>query len=268
VTRKHPAEEARDLIGKALAAVQDDPAAGQSLGLLASTLAGAQSNLFDATKFNPSHPLAIEDMRKAMEYLARSLQLLQDIKSGSTAVGVAQSSVAKSLATLYSATQGSRAPSVPPPPPGLRGPLGSASPPVPGRSPQPSAPRRSPGAAPPPSDEDRRLRTLQLNVESTLDMQSDTQFYTGLSGRIDEGGIFVATFDVKPINSKISVSFNLPGGETIVAKGFVRWVREYNPTEPNIVPGMGVGFTELRESDRRAIERYLEQRAPLFYDDE
>lgn len=258
---KHPAEEARDLIGKALAAVQDDPAAEHALGLLASTLAGAQSNLFDATKFNPSHPLAVEDMRKAMEYLARSLQLLQDIKSSSAAVGVAQSSVAKSLATLYSATQGSRAPSVPPPPPVLR-PTGSAAPPASG------APRRSPGAAPPPSDEDRRLRTLQLQVESTLDMQSDTQFYTGLSGRIDEGGIFVATFDVKPINSKISVSFNLPGGETIVAKGFVRWVREYNPAEPNIVPGMGVGFTELREADRRAIERYLEQRAPLFYDDE
>lgn len=269
MTRKHPAEEARDLIGKALAAVQDEPAAEKALGLLASTLAGAQSNLFDATKFNPSHPLAIEDMRKAMEYLARSLQLLQDIKANSPAVGVASSSVAKSLATLYTATQGSRAPSVPPPPPPrLRGAAGSAPPPAPGRSPAPGAPRRSPGAAPPPSDEDRRLRTLQLQVESTLDMQSDTQFYTGLSGRIDEGGIFVATFDVKPINSKISVSFNLPGGETIVAKGFVRWVREYNPNEPNIVPGMGVGFSELRESDRRAIERYLEQRAPLFYDDE
>jgi Tfp pilus assembly protein PilZ len=270
VTRKHPAEEARDLIGKALAAVQDDPAAESSLGLLASTLAGAQSNLFDATKFNPSHPLAIEDMRKAMEYLARSLQLLQDIKASSAAVGVASSSVAKSLATLYTATQSVRAPSVPPPPPGLRPPLGGLPPPppIPGRSPPPGGPRRSPGAAPPPSEEDRRLRTLQLQVESTLDMQSDTQFYTGLSGRIDEGGIFVATFDIKPINSKISVSFNLPGGETIVARGFVRWVREYNPVQPNIVPGMGVGFSELGEKDRRAIERYLEQRAPLFYDDE
>lgn len=135
----------------------------------------------------------------------------------------------------------------------------------------PSAPpgsrRRDPGVAPPPSEADKRLRTLQLQVESTLDMQSESQFYTGLSGRIDEGGIFVATFDIKPINSKVSVSFTLPSGETVVTKGFVRWVREYNPANPDVVPGMGVGFTELRESDRKAIERYLEQRAPLFYDD-
>ncbi len=249
MTQKHPAEEARDLIGLALGAVQEDAAAEASLGLLASTLAGAQSNLFDATRQPPNHPVAIEGMRKAMEFLARALQLLQDIAADSQAAQVAASSVAKSLAKLYSATAGAR-PSAPPPAPRIVSPL------------------RDPGVAPPPTDEDRRLKTMQLQVESTLDMISDTQFYTGLSGRIDEGGIFVATFDIKPINSKVSVSFNLPAGDTIVTKGFVRWVREYNPANPDTVPGMGVGFTELSVRDRAAIERYLEQRAPLFYDDE
>jgi uncharacterized protein (TIGR02266 family) len=250
VAQRHPAEEARDLIGAALGAVQEDPAAESALGLLASTLAGAQSNLFDATKFAPNHPIAVEDMRKAMEFLARALQLLQDIEGNSKAVQVAASSVAKSLATLYSATQAPNRISAPPPAPSGQ---------VQGR--------RDPGVAPPPSDADKRLKTMQLQVESTLDMQSDTQFYTGLSGRIDEGGIFVATFDVKPINSKISVSFSLPSGEAIVAKGFVRWVREYNPANPDVVPGMGVGFSGLSDADRRAIERYVEKRAPLFYDD-
>jgi Tfp pilus assembly protein PilZ len=246
VTQRHPAEEARDLIGKALGAVQDDPAAESALGLLASTLAGAQANLFDAIRKPPNHPVSAEGMRKAMEFLARALQLLQDIAAESKAVQVAASSVAQSLATLFAATANARA-SVPPP--------------------RPAAARRDPGVAPPPTDEDRRLKTMQLQIESTLDMQSDTQFYTGLSGRIDEGGIFVATFDIKPINSKIAVSFNLPTGETIVTKGFVRWVREYNPANPDTVPGMGVGFTELSARDRAAIERYLEQRAPLFYED-
>lgn len=250
MAQQHPAEEARDRIGEALAAVQDDPAAESALGLLASTLAGAQSNLFDATKFAPNHPIAVEDMRKAMEFLARALQLLQDIDTNSKAVQVAASSVAKSLAALYSATQAPTAPSQPP---------SAQAGQVQGR--------RDPGVAPPPSEEDRRLKTMQLQVESTLDMQSDTQFYTGLSGRIDEGGIFVATFDVKPINSKVSVSFTLPSGEAIVTKGFVRWVREYNPANPDVVPGMGVGFTGLSDADRKAIERYAEKRAPLFYDD-
>lgn len=258
MAQKHPAEEARDLIGKALGAIQDDPAAESSLGLLASTLAGAQSNLFEASKYTPAHAVAIDDMRKAMEFLARALQLLQDIKSNSDAVQIAASSVAKSLAALYSATQGARPSATPPPAVGLAGMAIGQSPP---------GTRRDPGVAPPPSDEDKRLRTLQLQVENTLDMQSDTQFYTGLSGRIDEGGIFIATFDIKPINSKIAVSFSLPSGEAIVTKGFVRWVREYNPANPDLVPGMGVGFTDLKPEDRKAIERYLEHRAPLFYDD-
>ena len=83
VKQKHPADETRDLIAKALEAIQDDRTAEKSLGLLASTLAGSQSNLFDASKFPPNHPVAIEDMRKAMEFLARALQLLQDLKAES-----------------------------------------------------------------------------------------------------------------------------------------------------------------------------------------
>jgi len=243
----------RDLIGKALEAVQNDPAAERALGQLASTLAGAQSNLFDATQYAPDHPVAIDNMRKAMEFLARSLQLLQDLEADSKPVQVAASAVAKSLATLYSATQAPRPGAPTPPPP----------PPPPGSAPA----RHDPGVAPPPTDEDRRLQTMQLQVESTLDMMSDTTFYTGLSGRIDEGGIFIATFDIKPINSKVAVNFSLPSGENIVTKGFVRWVRDYNPANPDLVPGMGVGFMELADADRQAIERYLEQRAPLLYDD-
>jgi uncharacterized protein (TIGR02266 family) len=250
VTEKHPAEDARGFIGEALEAVQDDASAEDALSLLATTLAGAQASLFEASRFAPRHALAVQGMRKAMEFLARALQLLQDLKASSKAVEIAASAVASSLTTLYAAVQ---------PKPGAA-PSGVGGVALGDRP-------RDPGVAPPPSDKDRRLKTMQFQVENALDMQSDTQFYTGLSGRIDEGGIFVATFDIRPINTKVAVSFTLPGGETIVTKGHVRWVREYNPDNPDVVPGMGVGFIELTDQDRLAIERYLEQRAPLFYDD-
>ncbi len=100
-TEKHPAETSRELIGEALAAVQEDPAAGSALSMLATTLASAQSNLFEASKYAPDHRVAVKDMKKAMEFLARALQLLQDIDSDSKAIEVAQGAVASSLATLF-----------------------------------------------------------------------------------------------------------------------------------------------------------------------
>ncbi len=266
-TEKHPAEESRELIGEALGAVQEEPAAEQALGLLASTLASAQSNLFEAAKYPPDHPVSVKDMRKAMEFLARALQLLQDLDTKSKAVEVASGAVANSLSTLYKVAQ-------PPPPseePDKAPPAGTGAT-RPSQVPLVDRPelrrQRGPGAAPPPTEEDLRMQTMQLQLDSTLDMDSETHFYTGLSGRIDEGGIFVATFDVKPINHKIAVSFTLPSGETVVTKGLVRWVREFNPANPDQVPGMGVSFIQLRDVDRKAIERFLERKAPILYDEE
>ena len=86
---KHPAEQSKDLIGQALAAVQEDEAAESALGLLASSLANAQSNLFEAAKYAPDHPVSVKDMKKAMEFLARALQLLQDLDFKSKSVEVA-----------------------------------------------------------------------------------------------------------------------------------------------------------------------------------
>lgn len=262
----HPAESSKELIGKALAAVQEDPAAGSALGLLASTLASAQSNLFEAAKYAPDHRVSIKDMKKAMEFLARALQLLQDIDSGSKAVEIASGAVAQSLANLYKVVQ----PSGPAEPKAEELPKGSSR--RPSRVPLADQTRlkkpKGPGAAPPPTEADLRCKTMQLQVESTLDMDSETHFYTGLSGRIDEGGIFVATFDIKPINSKIAVSFTLPSGETVVTKGLVRWFRDYNPENPDQVPGMGVSFIQLRDVDRKAIESFLERKAPILYDEE
>jgi uncharacterized protein (TIGR02266 family) len=252
---EHPAEQAKALIGQALAAIQDDRAAEGQLAVLASTLASAQRNLFAAGNNPPSSLESVQEMRAAMELLARALQILQDLKSTSSAVGVAAKSVASCLATLFGATQNApKTPSRPPPPPPPAVAVGAR--------------QRDPGVAPPPTMDDRRMKTIQLQLDSVIDVHGDTTFYTGLSGNIDEGGIFIATFDQKPINSKIAVSFTLPSGDAVITRGTVRWLREYNPANPDVVPGMGVRFMDLRDRDRKVIEKFLETKAPLFYDDE
>ena len=47
----------------------------------------------------------------------------------------------------------------------------------------------------------------------------------------------------------------------------VRWTRLFN-AESDMPPGMGLRFMELSPGSDTAIERFLKEREPLFYDDE
>ncbi len=222
-----------------LEACQSDPELGEALEKLAGHLAKAQGKLFPAIKLPPTSPDAIDMMRKAMDHLAGALKTLQDIQTESPAVGVAAASIAKSLKTLHPIIQAAKEKAaqvfIPPP-----------------------------GAA---KTGEILDNTFNVNVNTVLSMNTDHQFYTGFSEDIDEGGIFVATFEPKPMESKVLVNFKLPGGRPVTARGIVHFVREYNPMTPEMAPGMGVKFTDLLPNDKKAIEEHIQSRAPMFYDD-
>ena len=114
--------------------------------------------------------------------------------------------------------------------------------------------------------ERRRFPRKPLQVE--VGVYTETNFYQGFSENISEGGIFVATYDIKPTGEVIELEFKLPGEEEpIRVKGEVRWVREYNPANPDMIPGMGIQFIELSEEAGKKIEKFIrEQREPYFYD--
>jgi uncharacterized protein (TIGR02266 family) len=236
----HPAEVARNHIMAGLEACQADPALVGALEQLAQNLAKAQGKLFPAIKLPADSPGAIDMMRRSMEHLAQALKTLQDLQIESSAIGVAAASIAKALKTLHPVVQEAKERlsklSVPPPKPAGAG--------------KPAAPE-----------------AVAINVNTVLSMNTDHQFYTGFSENIDEGGIFVATFEPKPVDAPVIVNFKLPGGHPVTARGVVQWVREYNPMTPEMAPGMGVKFTDLLPSDKRAIEEFAKKRAPLFYDD-
>ena len=218
-----------------LEACQADSSLAVTLEALAKSLAQAQAKLFPASKLEPDSPAAIDMMRRAMEYLAQALKVLQDIEGGGDAVGAAASAIAKSLKTLHPVVQAAKEEAA------------------------------SMSVVPP---EKRDSEPMPVNVNTMLNMNTDHQFFNGFSENIEEGGIFVATFDPKPMDSKVIVNFKLPGGRPVTARGTVQFVREYNPMTPDVAPGMGVKFTDLLASDKSAIEDYLKQRAPMFYDDE
>jgi uncharacterized protein (TIGR02266 family) len=232
----HPAETAREHIMDGLEACQSDPALADSLEALTQSLAKAQSKLFPASQLSPDDPAAMDMIRRAMEYLAQALKLLQDVSDRGEAVERASVSIARALKTLHPAVLVAK---------------------------QEAAKRSS---VPPPEAETTG-DTLSVNVNTMLNMTTDHQFYNGFSENIEEGGIFVATFDPKPVSAKVVVNFKLPGGHPVTARGVVQFVRDYNPLTPETAPGMGVKFTDLLKEDKTAIERYLKQRAPMFYDD-
>lgn len=104
----------------------------------------------------------------------------------------------------------------------------------------------------------------RVAVAVDIHLASDSQFFSGLSGDISEGGLFLSTYRPLPIGSAVDLEFSLPGSAAPVhARGEVRWLREHSTDQPR---GVGIAFDELAEEDRDLIHRFCTVRPPLYYD--
>jgi uncharacterized protein (TIGR02266 family) len=113
--------------------------------------------------------------------------------------------------------------------------------------------------------ERRRVPRVPLQTEVTIEGHSN--FYTGFTQDISTGGLFVCTKQLLPVGTKIDLVFRLPDGKRIAVKGEVRWVRDIAFSSSEALPGMGIQFENLRPEDLEAVERFVKERAPLFYDE-
>jgi uncharacterized protein (TIGR02266 family) len=119
--------------------------------------------------------------------------------------------------------------------------------------------------------ERRTSPRVELELEVTL--ESDSNFYTGLTQDISSGGIFVSTHQLRRIGEHVMVKFKLPGSATPIAvESEVRWLREAGPIHDHrsvdYPPGMGLRFLTLSSESRLAIAAFLKARDSIFYDDE
>ncbi|MEN9797707.1 MAG: hypothetical protein RL653_1403, partial [Pseudomonadota bacterium] len=130
-----------------------------------------------------------------------------------------------------------------------------------------AAPKTAPGkpVAKPPAAPNRERKRVRM--EASVDLESETNFFTGFSTDISEGGLFVATVDLLPIGSEIELRFTLPSGRSVDVHGVVRWRREVNDRQPEIFPGMGVQFRSLEPTAASAIQQFVGTREPLFFPD-
>lgn len=107
----------------------------------------------------------------------------------------------------------------------------------------------------------------RVQLKANINLGSDSNFFTGFSTDISEGGIFVATVETVPRGTKVDLDFTLPGGRPLKASGVVRWLREPNDHTPQLMPGMGVQFQDLPAEVASLISDFVRKREPLFFPD-
>jgi uncharacterized protein (TIGR02266 family) len=106
-----------------------------------------------------------------------------------------------------------------------------------------------------------------VQLKTNINLGSDSNFFTGFSTDISEGGVFVATVETVPRGTTVDLDFTLPGGRPLKASGVVRWLREPNNHMPELMPGLGVQFEGLQPEVASLISDFVRKREPLFFPD-
>lgn len=107
----------------------------------------------------------------------------------------------------------------------------------------------------------RRLKP-RIRLETAIDLHSSSNFFTGVTENISDGGLFLAT-DVPFVEgTEVDLAFSLPGGVEVRARGIVRWIRDGSD---GLSRGVGVAFTFLSDSAQDAVEAFLSKREPIIH---
>lgn len=112
-----------------------------------------------------------------------------------------------------------------------------------------------------------RREAARVQVSAEVGVYSDSNFFTGFTEDISEGGLFIATYDLEPIGTIIEVEFTLPGNHALKLEGEVRWLRDPIEAADGMFPGMGVRFVNLDPREKELLQEFCAARPPLFYDE-
>jgi uncharacterized protein (TIGR02266 family) len=130
-----------------------------------------------------------------------------------------------------------------------------------------ASPAADPFAAPTAEQAAKEAREhKRLPFEVNVTSMSEHNFFAGLSLNISEGGLFVSTHHRHPVGTQIELQLLFPGDdEPVTVQTEVRWIRVHNEGSDQ-GPGLGLKFVDLRPEVRSKINRFVRNRAPLFYD--
>jgi uncharacterized protein (TIGR02266 family) len=117
--------------------------------------------------------------------------------------------------------------------------------------------------------DDERRSSPRYQVQVEVGMQTESNFYTGLTQDLSGGGVFVATNQIRPVGERIKVLLTLPGQtEPFEILTEVRWIRSSTLSRGVDDPGMGLRFLQMSPRARKVIGDFITQRDSLFFDED
>jgi CheY-like chemotaxis protein len=97
-----------------------------------------------------------------------------------------------------------------------------------------------------------------------INLFSRHNFYVGSSGDLSSGGVFVATSILPALGSSVPLQLDVPFLAPLLTNAPVEWVRPSSQMG-RVAPGVGLSLRHLSEAERRQLERFFQERAPLTY---
>ncbi len=113
-------------------------------------------------------------------------------------------------------------------------------------------------------EEARRYPRIPLEVQVAL--ESDHNFYTGISKDLSEGGIFVATVDPPTVGTEVGFQLLL-SGESFLIYGVVVWIRSVSASSNDAPAGCGIRWLNIEDGALDTIRRFISLRETDFYED-
>jgi len=106
---------------------------------------------------------------------------------------------------------------------------------------------------------ENKRRTARLHHEIPVAYRSVGSFLTDWATNISRGGLFINTRKPLPVGTAVKILVQLPGASfPFHLGGRVTRITEYD-NRANMVPGMGVEFTDVDEPQKREIEAFVDR---------
>jgi uncharacterized protein (TIGR02266 family) len=107
--------------------------------------------------------------------------------------------------------------------------------------------------------------TPRAHLFAQVDVHTQSNFFTGFSGTLLDGGLFVATYEPLELGQAVHVEFSLPGGQLVACDGRVSWLCDPLHLDNDLAPGAGVVFERMDPALEKLIIRFMQRREPMFH---
>lgn len=106
---------------------------------------------------------------------------------------------------------------------------------------------------------DNKRRAARLHHDIPVAYRSVGSFLSDWATNISQGGLFINTRKPLPVGTAVKILVQLPGASfPFQLGGRVTRVTQFD-NKANMVPGMGVEFTEVDDAKRREIEAFVDR---------